>query len=107
MSTLRNLTIVAMTAVTMLPLLATGAEAKIRCDGPYQITGGGQIRTPYCEDNYLADVARGYGIKVAKSEIRHNFNAKRRVCEVIGHDNRVAEICTGMRPEDRTKIWIP
>lgn len=83
------------------------AEAKIRCDGPYQLVGGSTIATPYCEDNYLAAVARGYGIGVSGAAIRHNYNTKQHVCHQIGHDIRVANICSGLRPEDRSKILVP
>ena len=107
MRTLRNLCLAAL-AATALQVVATGAaEAKIKCEGPYQLTGGYTIRTPYCEDNYLAYVARGYGIGISGAEVRHNYNAKKRVCQSIGHDSRVSQICIGARPEGRKKVWTP
>jgi hypothetical protein len=100
-----------MLALAASVALATGlsgaADAKIRCDGPYQLSGGNYIATPYCEDNYLATVARGYGMRVSGAEIRNNYNAKKRVCQVIGHDTRVAQICIGVRPEGDKKILVP
>jgi hypothetical protein len=83
------------------------ASAKINCDGPYQIVDGSPIATPYCEDNYLAYVARSYGIGVSGREIRRSYNTKRHVCQTIGHDTRVANICAGLRNEDRPKIFEP
>ncbi len=83
------------------------ASAKIRCDGPYQIIDGSAIATPYCEDNYLAYVARSYGIGVSGRQIRRNYNTKKHVCQTIGHDNRVSNICAGLRNEDRPKIFEP
>ena len=83
------------------------ALAKIHCDGPYQIVDGSPVATPYCEDNYLAYVARSYGIGVSGREVRRNYNTKKHVCQTIGHDTRVANICSGLRNEDRPKIFKP
>ncbi|MEZ5925600.1 MAG: hypothetical protein R3D57_14560 [Hyphomicrobiaceae bacterium] len=107
MSPLRNFSLIALTAAALQVGTALTAEAKIQCDGPYQLSGGYSIRTPYCEDNYLAYVARSYGISVSGAEIRHNYNAKKHVCQVIGHDIRVSQICIGARPEGRKKVWVP
>jgi len=77
-------------------LLATPAAA-IDCKGPYQIVQGQQIATPYCEDNYLARVAREYGVRVSDREIRQNPNKKQEVCMFMGFDPRVSQICEGYR----------
>ena len=46
-------------AVSAWPL---AAEARIRCEGPFQVVPGqGNLATPYCEDEYLAQVARFRG----------------------------------------------
>lgn len=76
-------------------LMASGAaEARIRCNGPFQVVpGAGEIATPYCQDEYLARVARGYGIQVSGALIRRNPHEKERVCRMIGHDSRVNNIC--------------
>jgi hypothetical protein len=69
-------------------------EARIECSGPFQVVRGhGKIATPYCEDEYLAQVARGYGIQVPGNAIRQNPNRKEDVCKTIGHDSRVNDIC--------------
>ncbi len=78
----------------------TSAHAAIECNGAYQViyTQGGvsEIATPYCGDNYLGSVAREYGLKVSNYTIRQNPNRKRDVCKVVGHDNRVADICASV-----------
>ena len=73
------------------------AQAKIKCEGHFQIVKGqGKISTPYCEDNYLAAIARNtYGRKVSGSSIRHNPNLKAEVCRQVGHDYRLTSICAG------------
>ena len=79
----------AMTLVAM----AIPAEARIACRQGYQSVNGSPIATPYCQDQYVADVARTYGIKVSGEAIRNNPNLKRNVCQTIGRDNRVFIAC--------------
>ncbi|MCH9806301.1 MAG: hypothetical protein K0U74_01085 [Alphaproteobacteria bacterium] len=79
---------------------AAPAEAKIRCNGPWQVTRDGQIATPYCGDNYLARVAKGYGSRVTARMIRQNPNKKAEICQWIGHDTRIQDICAGFRNDD-------
>lgn len=67
------------------------AAAGIKCAGPNQVTSYGLIRTPYCEDTYLAKVA-GYN----PATVRHNPNAKYEACRLVGHYPRVAGICDGV-----------
>lgn len=107
MSTIKNCVAASLAIISLQAIASLPAHAKIRCDGPYQIVGGSSLPTPYCEDNYLAAVARGYGIGVSGAAIRHNYNTKQHVCHQIGHDIRVANICSGMRPEDRPKLLVP
>ena len=79
---------------------AIEASAAIKCSGPYQIIKGqGKIATPYCEDGYLASVARGYGMRVSANTIRHNPHKKDEACRIAGHDIRVSDICAGHRDE--------
>jgi len=81
---------------------STPAEARIRCNGPFQVVrGAGEIATPYCEDAYLARVARSYGIRVSGETIRYNENRKEEVCRAIGHDSRVYDICLKYRGSRR------
>jgi hypothetical protein len=83
------------------------AEARIVCDGAYQIIQGSPHATPYCEDNYLAAVARGYGIRVTNVAVRNNPSVKAEVCRTVGHDSRVREICANYLPGDRGRRFIP
>lgn len=83
------------------------ADARIRCRGAFQLSGGNWIATPYCGDLNLVRVARTYGIRVSFDAIRFSPSAKERVCRAIGHDNRVSNTCIGYRPEDRGRRWIP
>ncbi len=78
------------------------AKARIRCNNEYQVLGGsyGEIATPYCEDEYLSHVARGYGMRVTGSAIRHSPSRKEEVCRFIGHDGRIAEICDQYRTQN-------
>lgn len=88
-------------AVLALAMLGTGAEAAIKCEGPLQVNRSGKIFTPYCQDNYLAEVARSYGMRVSNSAIRNNPGIKAEACRLVGADNRVRDICAGWRPEGR------
>jgi hypothetical protein len=74
-----------------------GPAVAIECRGPYQVVSGNLLATPYCGDNYLASVARGYGTRVTNEEVRNNPSVKEQVCLHIGHDNRVSDICHSYR----------
>ncbi len=85
-------------AVAMLMVFPSGVEARIQCNGPFQVVrGAGEIATPYCEDEYLARVARSYGIRVSGGAIRRSPSRKEEVCRAIGHDSRVYDICIKYR----------
>jgi len=81
------------------------ADAKIVCRGAFQIVDGQPIATPYCEDTYVAEVAREYGMLVSAREVRSNPGVKARVCRMIGHDNRVQSACAGYRNDSRRR-WF-
>jgi hypothetical protein len=78
---------------------AGGANAKIRCDGRWQINSGERISTPYCEDAYLARVAQSYGSHVSAEALRQSPTTKRSICNFVGADIRVQDICSGWRDE--------
>ncbi len=82
-------------AVVVFFAFAGSANAAIRCNEDYQVVQGNEISTPYCGDNYLAQVARSYGIRVSNAEIRNNPGRKGEVCRHIGHDIRVQHACSG------------
>lgn len=78
---------------TLATTVTTSANA-INCNGNFQIQRGGQaIATPYCEDNYLAQVAREYGMSVSAAAIRNNPSVKEKACRFVGDDNRVRDTC--------------
>ncbi len=84
-------------ALALIMPWSTSADAKIRCQGPYQINSviGGKIATPYCEDNYLAAVARAHGMRVSGRAVRQNPHVKEDTCRLVGYDIRVQHICAG------------
>ncbi len=81
---------------------AAGPASAIECRGNFQIQkNGNRIATPYCQDGYLAIVAREYGLRVSADTIRYNPTEKDSVCRLIGQDNRVSEACQGSRLFDK------
>jgi hypothetical protein len=79
-----------------------GPASAIECEGNVQVqNNGNRIVTPYCQDGYLAIVARQYGMRVSAREIRYNPSEKERVCRFIGEDNRVRDTCQQYRMFDR------
>jgi len=85
-------------AAGVMVLAQSGAEARIRCEGNFQVVNGHLVSTPYCREQTLARVARSYGFRVSDHAIRYNESTKADVCYAIGYDNRVYEICTPYRP---------
>ena len=93
-------------AITILLASTLSANAAIKCNGQFQVVrGNGEISTPWCEDNYLATIARAYGWKVSNRAIRQNPNLKARVCRSVGHDSRLVEICSGYRSDNSRNGW--
>jgi hypothetical protein len=52
-------------------LLTVPTQARIECHGNFQITKYGPIATPYCEEEQIAYVARGYGSRVTVEDRLH------------------------------------
>jgi len=75
---------------TLVPQVATAA---IVCKDGFQKSGGGWISTPYCNDAYLAHVAREHGVKVSDNEVRASDSKKYELCRFIGSDARVQTYC--------------
>ena len=69
------------------------AAAAIVCERGFQVVNGQPVSPPYCQDNYLAVVAREYGVKVSEAEIRTNHHTKKQVCHMLGGDIRVQQAC--------------
>lgn len=87
-------------AVAVLAIAAPGpAEARIKCQGNFQVTKYGLISTPYCEEEQIARVAQTYGWKVTGNEVRNNPLKKVRICQVLGGDIRLKGSCAGYAPE--------
>ena len=83
-------------ATTALALLSPAVEARprgIQCRGGAQLVAGSYITTPFCQDELLASVARGYGMRASADRIRYNPNYKREVCRLVGQDIRVSDHC--------------
>jgi hypothetical protein len=74
--------------------MATLSQAHaIDCDQGFQRVRGSQIATPYCQDEYLAQVAREFGVKASAERIRNNPSYKREVCRIAGRDIRIQQAC--------------
>jgi hypothetical protein len=73
--------------------LAAPAAAAIKCEKGFQRVQGNLIATPYCQDQYLAQVARQYGFKASAAKIRNNPNYKKELCRFVFNDIRVQETC--------------
>ena len=86
-----------------LPLGA--AQARIECDGNFQVVRGSAFATPYCQEQNLARVAQAMACGFRSKSIRRSDSVKAQVCRTIGHDNRVREACLPFRndggPVDR------
>lgn len=91
---IRLLSVVMLTALSVLNS-AVPSDAKIKCHGPFQIISGQLHAAPFCQDDYLATVARSYGMRVTARALRNDPSVKDTTCRFVGHDNRVRDICTG------------
>jgi hypothetical protein len=78
-------------------LLPQAAPAAIICVDQFQYSGGRWIATPFCEDGYLAHVARDHGARVSDWAIIENPQKKVRICDFIGFDRRAELPCAGYR----------
>ncbi|MBU2582504.1 MAG: hypothetical protein KJ622_12375 [Alphaproteobacteria bacterium] len=91
--------LVALTSACVVASLAGQAEARVVCNKGYRIIKGHQLGTPYCQDLYLAQVAREFGSRVSAREILNNPSVKREVCQFMGWDIRVQHICDAILPK--------
>lgn len=80
-------------AVLLAASTAPSAHAAIKCNDEFQRVKGQDIATPYCEDAYLAAVAREHGVKVTADEVRSSAAKKYELCRFIGSDSRVSNMC--------------
>ena len=99
---MRNLRYLAGSAFAVMALVAVAApaQARIQCQGNFQVSPYGLIATPYCEEEQIARVAQSYGWKVTAQEVHRNPLKKVYVCQVLGYDNRLKGSCAGYGPEN-------
>jgi len=69
------------------------AEARIVCNGNYQLVAGSEISTPYCRDRNLARIARSRGFAVSDREILYSPSRKREICRYVGSNIEVQTAC--------------
>jgi hypothetical protein len=72
---------------------ASTPAAAISCQNGYQRVQGQLLATPYCQDQYLAQIARGRGFKTSAAAIRNNPQHKKEVCRYMFSDIRVQQTC--------------
>jgi len=75
------------------------AEAKIKCQGIFQVTKNGLISTPYCQETEIARVARSYGWKVTDAQVRNDPLKKVYICQALGGDTRLKGACGAYSPD--------
>ncbi len=77
----------------LLSLASVTAQAEIVCRGGYQVSGGQEIATPYCQDAALAASARKHGDEVSNKAIRDNAGVKDSACEFLGNSPAAGSDC--------------
>jgi hypothetical protein len=65
----------------------------VDCQKGYQRVQGDLISTPYCQDQYLAEVASEYGFQASAARIRNDPNYKKELCQFVFNDIRVQSTC--------------
>jgi hypothetical protein len=88
--------------IFMVPLVA-GLDAQAHpvhaergafaCQDEFQTVEGQSIATPYCEDAYLAKVAREHGEHVTASALRRSAGLRDETCRLTNSDIRVSAFC--------------
>ena len=86
-----------------LAVSATSAEAGIVCHDGYQVVNGHEISTPYCNDNYIAHVARQYGMKATDEQVRNNPALKDEICRFASSDIRIQHYCPDDHGGDKSR----
>jgi hypothetical protein len=74
-------------------------EARIQCQGNFQVTKYGLISTPYCEEQQIARVARRYGVQVTDEQVRNDPLTKVDLCLRLGGDVRLKGSCGAYSPD--------
>ena len=81
-------------------VIATSPALAITCHGDFQVVNGQEISTPFCRDNELARVARGYGFHVSDADIRNSPAKKEETCRFLRNEIRVHTACEEVLPTD-------
>jgi hypothetical protein len=83
-----------MTLVTVGAVLIFASPGHaIECSRGTQKVNGQMIFTPYCQDEYLSEVAREYGFTAPAAKLRNNPNFKKEICRFVFQDIRVQITC--------------
>lgn len=101
----RSMMMIGSAASIALISLASAANAKITCRNGSQLVQGSWLATPYCQDAYVADVARQYGFQATAAQVRGNPMFKQRLCRFIGQDIRIKEACDVVLPSSRGGVF--
>jgi hypothetical protein len=91
--TLAIVTVAVGTGFLFLAAIPQSAQAKIKCQGIFQVMKDGPIATPYCQDLEIARVARSYGWKVTDAQVRNDPLKKVQICQALGGDTRLRGAC--------------
>jgi hypothetical protein len=95
---LKNMALLSLATLGLLAVTIP-ADAKIRCQGNFQMSKYGPIATPYCEEEQIAKVAQTYGSKVTGAQVRNDPLTKVYLCQLYGHDVRLKGSCAGYSPD--------
>jgi hypothetical protein len=97
-----RLTIAAGIAGVIFASFAGSAQAEIACNKGFQKVQGSWLSTPYCQDAYVAQVAKEYGFSATPAQVRNDPLFKQRICRFIGQDIRIKESCDEVNPGARS-----
>lgn len=86
-------------AIVLAFAVSAPAEARIQCQGIYQVSKYGLIATPYCGDQQIAAVAQSYGVRVTVNQVRNEPLTKVKLCFRFGGDVRLKGACGAYAPE--------
>jgi hypothetical protein len=90
-------------SATVFMVSVTTAEAGIVCHDGFQVVNGREISTPYCNDNYIAHVARQYGMKATDEQVRNNPALKDEICRFASSDIRIQNYCPDDHGGDKSR----
>lgn len=75
------------------------ARGNSECNGPMGgISSFRDLFGTYCEAVYMARVARDFGMNVSAKEVYRNKLLKVEICQFVGHDIRIQNLCLSYVP---------